>query len=68
MYVLRSSQGDYVSRIDRIGAAYGGGYSIFFSRDSSAAIQVSSKEIADKAAKTIGREKDVTAVFIGSLP
>ena len=68
MYVLRSSQGDYVTRIDRIGAAYGGGYSIFFSRDPSAAIQVSSKIIADKAAKAIGREKDVTAVFIGPQP
>jgi hypothetical protein len=68
MYVLRSSQGDYVSRIDRIGAAYGGGYSIFFSRDPSTAIQVSSKEIANKAAKAIGRDKDLQAVFIGSLP
>jgi len=68
MYVLKSSRGDYVSRIDRIGAAYGGGYSIFFSRDPSAAIQVSSKDIADKAAKAIGREKDVQAVFIGFLP
>ncbi len=68
MYVLRSSQGDYVTRIDRIGAAYGGGYSIFFSHDLSQAIQVSSKDIADKAAKAIGREKDVTAVFIGSQP
>ena len=28
MYVLKSAQGDYVSRIDRIGAAFGGGYSI----------------------------------------
>ena len=65
MYVLRSSQGDYVSRIDRIGAAYGGGYSVFFSRDSSAAIQVSSKEIADNAAKAIGHEKDISAIFIG---
>ena len=68
MYVLRSSQGDYVSRIDRIGAAYGGGYSIFFSRDPSAAIQVSSKIIADKAAKALGRDKDLQAVFIGCLP
>ena len=68
MYVLRSSQGDYVSRIDRIGAAYGGGYSIFFSCDPSAAIQVSSKDIADKAAKALGREKDIQAIFIGSLP
>jgi hypothetical protein len=68
MYVLRSSLGDYVTRIDRIGAAYGGGYSIFFSRDSSVAIQFSSKDIADKAAKAIGREKEVHAVFISSLP
>jgi hypothetical protein len=68
MYVLKSSQGDYVSRIDRIGAAYGGGYSIFFSSKLSQAIQVSSKDIADKAAKAIGHEKDVHAVFIGSLP
>ena len=30
MYVLKSSQGDYVTRIDHIGAAFGG-YSIFFS-------------------------------------
>jgi hypothetical protein len=30
MYVLKSSQGDYVTRIDRIGAAFCG-YSIFFS-------------------------------------
>ena len=68
MYVLKSAQGDYVSRIDRIGAAFGGGYSVFFSSNLSQAIQVSSKDIADKAAKAIGREKDVTAVFIGSLP
>jgi hypothetical protein len=68
MYVLRSAQGGYVSRIDRIGAAFGGGYSIFFSSSLSQAIQVSSKDIADKAAKAIGREKDVQAVFIGSLP
>jgi hypothetical protein len=68
MYVLRSSLGDYVSRIDRIGAAYGGGYSIFFSRDPSQAIQVSSKDIADKAAKAIGHEKNVSAIFIDSLP
>ena len=68
MYVLRSAQGDYVTRIDRIGAAYGGGYSIFFSSSLSQAIRVSSKDIADKAAKALGREKDVHAVFIGSLP
>jgi len=68
VYVLKSSQGDYVSRIDRIGAAYGGGYSILFSSSISQALQVSSKPIADKAAKAIGHEKDVTAVFIGSLP
>jgi hypothetical protein len=68
MYVLKSVQGDYVTRIDRIDAAFGGGYSIFFSSSLSQAIQVSSKDIADKAAKAIGREKDVQAVFIGSLP
>ena len=68
MYVLRSAQGDYVSRIDRIGAAYGGGYSIFFSRSLFLAIQVSSKDIADKAAKALGREKDIQVVFIGSPP
>jgi len=65
MYVLRSSQGDYIARIDRIGAAYGGGYLVFLSHDPSAAIQVSSKEIADNAAKAIGHEKDVSAIFIG---
>ena len=68
MYVLKSSQGDYVSRIDRIGGAFGEGYSIFFSSSLSQAIQVSSKDIADKAAKALSREKDVHAVFIGSLP
>jgi len=65
MYVLKSSQGDYVSRIDRIGAAYGGSYSVFFSRDPSAAMQISSKEIANDAAKAIGHEKDISAIFIG---
>ena len=65
MYVLKSSQGDYVSRIDRLDAAYGGGYSIFFSSHLSQALRVSSKAIADKAAKAIGHEKDVSALFIG---
>ena len=65
MYVLQSAQGDYVSRIDRIGAAYGGGYSIFFSTCLSQALRVSSKDIAVKAAKAIGHEKDVSAIFIG---
>jgi hypothetical protein len=65
MYVLKSAQGYYVSRIDRIGAAYGGGYSVFFSSLLSLALRVSSKPIADKAAKAIGHEKDVSAIFIG---
>ena len=65
MYVLKSSQGDYDTRIDRIGAAFGGGYSIFFSSCLSQALRVSSKAIADKAAKAIGHEKDVSALFIG---
>jgi hypothetical protein len=68
MYVLQSAQGDYVSRIDRIGAAFGGGYSVFFSRDLSQALHVSSKDIAAKAAKAIGHAKDVSALFIGPLP
>ena len=65
MYVLKSAQGDYVSRIERIGAAFGGGYSIFFSSLLSQALRVSSKSIAERTAKAIGHEKDVSAIFIG---
>jgi hypothetical protein len=68
MYVLKRSQGDYVSRIDRIGAAYGGGCSIFFFSKLSQAIQVASMDIADKAARALSRENDIQAIFIGSLP